>query len=75
MLHLHNGLNHHMYRIGRRTNPLCSRCGEGREIPLQVFEDYVTLLTTKYSIFGLTAITLEEIVHKRRLDELLMFVS
>ena len=75
MLTLHNGLNDHMHRIGRRPSPLCSRCGEGRETPSHLFENCVTLAAVKYSIFGSTATTPEEVVRGGRLCELLRFVS
>ena len=75
MLTLHNGLNEHMCRIGRRPNPLCPRCGEGPENPTHVFEHCVTLVALKFSIFGSVATTLSEVVGSLRLDELSRFIS
>ena len=75
MLTLHNGLNDHMHRIGRRPSPLCSRCGEGCETSSHLFENCVTLAAVKYSIFGSTVTTLEEVVRDGGLSELLKFVS
>ena len=75
MLTLHNGLNDHMHRIGRRPSLLCSKCGEGRETPSHLFENCVSLAAIKYSIFGSTTTTLEEVVRGGRLCELLRFIS
>ena len=33
MLTFYNGINNHMCRICRRSNPLCSRCKEGCDTP------------------------------------------
>ena len=75
MLTLHNGLNDHMHRIGRPPSPLCSKCGEGREILSHLVENCVTLAAIKYFIFGSTATILEEVVRDGELSELLRFVS
>ena len=75
MLTLHNGLNDHMCRIGRRFNPLYSRCGEGHVTHSHLFKNCVTLVAIKCSIFVSITTTLEEVVHNRRLDKLLKFVS
>ena len=75
MLTLHNGLNDHLFRIGRHPNSLCPRCEEGRETPTHVFEQCVALTALKFSIFGSIATTLEEVVRDRRMAELSRFVS
>ena len=75
MLTLHNGLNDHLFRIGRHPNSLCPRCEEGRETPTHVFEQCVALTALKFSIFGSIATTLVEVVRDRRMAELSRFVS
>ena len=47
MLTLHSGFNDNMYRMGRQPSPLCSRCGESREIPSHLFENCVTMAAVK----------------------------
>ena len=69
MLTLYNVLNNHICRIGRRLDPLCSRCGEVREAPSHLFENCVTLVAITCFIFVSTTTTLEEVLHERRLEE------
>ena len=57
------------------SSPLCSRCGKGHETPSHLFENCVTLAAVKYSIFGSTMTTLEQVVRGGRLCELLRFVT
>ena len=75
MLTLQNGLKDHMYRIGRHPIPLCLRCEEGHETPSYLFEKGITLAAIKCSIFCSTATTLDQVVHDRRLNEVLKFLS
>ena len=51
--------------------------GVGRVVkpPSHLFENCVTLAAVKYSIFGLTAATLEEVVRGGGLYELVRFIS
>ena len=75
MLTQHNGLRDHLFRIGRVDDPICSKCGEGPETPLHVFESCPALLALKQQIFGSHSLTLREAVEDRKLSELASFVK
>ena len=64
-----------MCMIGRQLDPLCFRCREDCETSTHPFENCVTLVAIKCSIFGSTTATLDEEVHNKRLDEVMKFVS
>ena len=67
MLTLHNALNDHMCRIGRRHSHLCSKFEEGCKTPCFFFENCATLAAIKCLNFGTITTILEEVVHNRRL--------
>ena len=65
MLTQHNGLRDHLFRIGRVDDPICSKCGEGPETPLHVFESCPALMALKQQVFGSHSLTLCEALSSR----------